>query len=55
MTSANLKTMAVSRHEMDLRFCDLQHDEYCADHDTLKTSTEDRVRYDRERLVDYHV
>jgi len=34
---------------------DLQYNEYCANHDTLKASTENGVRNDRECLVDYHV
>ena len=55
MTSANLKTMTISRCRMDLHIRDSQHDEYGADHNTLKASPKNGVGDDRERLVDYHV
>ena len=55
MTSANLKTRAVSRCGTKLRTWGLQYDKHGADYDTLKASSENGVRNDRERLVDYHV
>lgn len=40
---------------IDPRNLDSQHDEYGADYNTLKASSEHGVRNDRKRLVDYHV
>ena len=34
---------------------DLQYDEYCADHDTLKTTPEDGIRNDWQGFIDNHV
>lgn len=55
MTSANLETEVIGDCGMNLRVRNLQNDEYCADYDTLKTSSKNRVGDDRERLVDDHV
>ena len=55
MTSANLKARTVSYCRIKRGIRVLQHDEYCADHDTLEASSKNGVRNDRERLVDNHV
>ena len=55
MTSANLTLRMISHCRNNRRIWDIQHDEYCADYDTLKASSEDGIRDDREYLVDYHV
>ena len=54
-TSANLGTEHVGHRRIGLRFRILQNDEYCADCDTLKASSKNRVSNDRDRLVDDHV
>jgi len=55
MTSANLEVRTVSRYRTKRRIRDLQHDEYCADHDTLEATSKNGVRNDWQCLVDYHV